>query len=172
MNSDRTVGEMAGPVIRRYEPRDGNGVIAVIVPIQREEFGIAISAQDQPDLAGIPAFYQTGCGEFLVAEAGGRLVGTIGLKDLGEGRGALRKMFVVAGFRGREHGVAQALLDSLLAHARTMGLADIFLGTTERFVAAHRFYERNGFSRIVPEQLPAAFPRMAVDTRFYHLKLH
>jgi RimJ/RimL family protein N-acetyltransferase len=43
----------------------------------------------------------------------------------------------------------------------------VLLGTTERFHAAHRFYERNGFKRIAVIDLPATFPRMAVDTRFY-----
>jgi hypothetical protein len=38
-------------------------------------------------------------------------------------------------------------------------------------IAAHRFYERNGFLRLAPADLPAAFPRMPVDTQFYALAL-
>jgi hypothetical protein len=37
--------------------------------------------------------------------------------------------------------------------------------------AAHRFYERNGFDEIDARALPASFPRMAVDTRFYQRTL-
>jgi ubiquinone/menaquinone biosynthesis C-methylase UbiE len=44
-------------------------------------------------------------------------------------------------------------------------------GFLARIVAAHRFYEKNGFSRIAMELLPAAFPRMPLDTRFYHRAL-
>lgn len=157
--------------IRRFAPADEQAVIDVILPIQREEFGIPITADDQPDLRAIPSFYQSGLGDFLVAEAEGRVVGTIGLKDIGSARGALRKMFVAAPYRGSRHGVAQALLTRLLDDAASRGVRDIFLGTTDKFLAAHRFYEKNGFARVEPETLPPEFPRMAVDTRFYRLSL-
>jgi N-acetylglutamate synthase-like GNAT family acetyltransferase len=162
---------MAPLQIRRFEPADEQAVIDVILPIQREEFGIAITAEDQPDLRAIPSFYQQGLGDFLVADLDGRVVGTIGLKDIGASRGALRKMFVAASFRGRDRGVAQALLTRLLDDARRRGVREILLGTTERFLAAHRFYERNGFQPIDAAALPPEFPRMAVDTRFYRLTL-
>ncbi len=157
--------------IRRFAPADEQAVIDVILPIQREEFGIPITADEQPDLRAIPTFYQAGLGDFLVAEAEGRVVGTIGLKDIGAARGALRKMFVAAPYRGRKHGVAQALLTRLLDDAAARGVRDIFLGTTDKFLAAHRFYEKNGFTKVAVETLPPEFPRMAVDTRFYRLSL-
>jgi GNAT superfamily N-acetyltransferase len=59
----------------------------------------------------------------------------------------------------------------LLDDARRRGVREILLGTTERFLAAHRFYERNGFQPIDAAALPPEFPRMAVDTRFYRLTL-
>nr|WP_221773747.1 GNAT family N-acetyltransferase [Novosphingobium piscinae] len=140
----------------------------MIVGIQRGEFGIAITAEDQPDLANIPDFYQRGGGGFWVAEAGGLVVGTIALKDFGGGQAALRKMFVAPAARGRAAGTAAALLATLLGHARAHGLTDIYLGTIERLHAAHRFYAKHGFAPIAAETLPAQFPRMAVDTHFYH----
>jgi hypothetical protein len=48
---------------------------------------------------------------------------------------------------------------------------DVYLGTTEKFLAAHRFYERNGFQQIAANELPPSFPRMALDSRFYHRAL-
>lgn len=160
---------MSPITVRPFAVSDESAVIDVILPIQREEFGIVITAEDQPDLRSIPAFYQSGAGGFWVAEAEGRIVGTIGLKDIGSGQAALRKMFVAAPFRGRDYGVAQALLRHLLDEAAACGLRDIYLGTTDRFLAAHRFYEKNGFTQIPPTALPPTFPRMAVDTRFYRL---
>jgi N-acetylglutamate synthase-like GNAT family acetyltransferase len=157
--------------IRRFEPADEAGVIAVILPIQREEFGFEITVDDQPDLRAIADFYQTGAGDFWVAEAAGEVVGVIGLKDIGAGQAALRKMFVASGHRGGAPGVAARLLGRLLETARSRGLGAIYLGTTDRFLAAHRFYEKHGFRRIEPEALPASFPRMALDTRFYVLDL-
>jgi hypothetical protein len=48
---------------------------------------------------------------------------------------------------------------------------DVYLGTTETFLAAHRFYQRNGFQQIASSELPPSFPKMALDTRFYHRAL-
>jgi len=157
--------------IRPFEARDTASILALILPIQREEFGISITAEQQPDLLAIPEFYRGGRGEFWVAVEGDRVVGTIALKKIGGDAGALRKMFVAAEHRGAARGVAQALLDTLLAHARGTGLRTVYLGTTERFRAAHRFYEKSGFRLVDPEALPASFPRMHVDTRFYRIDL-
>ncbi len=167
--------------IRAFRPGDEQGVIDLILQIQREEFGLAITAADQPDLRTVPAFYQTGRGAFLVAESGNRIVGTIGMKDIGEGNGgqgnggaengALRKMFVAADHRGSGSGLAGRLLHAVLDLARENGLHRIFLGTTDRFLAAHRFYEKHGFTPVPPADLPQSFPRMNVDTRFYRLDL-
>jgi GNAT superfamily N-acetyltransferase len=154
-------------LIARFAPGDQQGVLDLILGIQRDEYGIAITAADQPDLTDIPGFYGAGAGGFWVARTGGRVVGTIALRDIGGGDGALRKMFVAADRRGREAGVAQALLGTLVDHARARGVARLWLGTNERLLAAHRFYARNGFAAVQPEGLPPAFPRMAVDSLFF-----
>lgn len=158
---------MSDIAIRAFKAGDEQGVIDVILPIQREEFGVDITAADQPDLADIRDFYQSGMGGFWIAERDGEIVGTISLKEIGNGEAALRKMFVAAEVRGKEFGVAARLLDALMAHAAAVELKAILLGTTDKFLAAHRFYEKNGFSEIAAEELPANFPRMAVDTKFY-----
>jgi N-acetylglutamate synthase-like GNAT family acetyltransferase len=44
---------------------------------------------------------------------------------------------------------------------------EVYLGTTSKFLAAHRFYEKNGFREIEKKSLPGNFPLMAVDTKFY-----
>jgi N-acetylglutamate synthase-like GNAT family acetyltransferase len=162
---------MAEIEIRPFAEGDADDVLSVILPIQREEFGIDITADAQPDLRVIPDFYQSGKGQFWVAVKDGAIVGTLGLKDIGQNQAALRKMFVAAEVRGREHGVAALLLERMFAHARDAGLTDIFLGTTDKFVAAHRFYEKNGFTEIAKSALPRAFPLMAVDNKFYRYKL-
>lgn len=154
-----------------FASRDVESVGALIVGIQRDEFGIPITLEDQPDLQNIPAFYQRGAGNFWVAVSEGEVVGTVALLDLGNQQGALRKMFVHAGYRGREHGVSARLLDTLLEWSRARGVKEVYLGTTEKFLAAHRFYERNGFQQITDKELPPSFPKMALDTRFYRRAL-
>lgn len=155
--------------IRPYANGDTDGIFAVILPIQSAEFAIAITAADQPDLAEIGSFYQVGTGQFWVAEHDGAIVGTIALKDIGNGQAALRKMFVAADYRGREHGVAARLLADLIDHARRQGIAQVYLGTTDKFLAAHRFYEKNGFVEVSKADLPVSFPLVAVDSKFYCL---
>ena len=150
-----------------FAPQHAEGVGALIVGIQRDEFQIPITLEDQPDLQDIPAFYQQGAGNFWVAVSEGKVVGTVALRDIGGHKGALRKMFVHASYRGPKHGVSADLLSTLLEWARARGLKDVYLGTTEKFLAAHRFYERNGFRQIGANELPPSFPKMALDTRFY-----
>lgn len=158
--------------ILRYLPAHQQGVIDVILPIQQLEFGVGVTLAGQPDLLDIPGFYQTGCGDFWVAVENHAVVGTIALRDIGNHQAALRKMFVKAPYRGRRFGTAGRLLEQLVGAAAARGVREIFLGTTAAFLAAHRFYEKNGFDLIAPEDLPAAFPRMAVDTRFYRRDLN
>jgi len=155
--------------IQAYSPEHAAGVIDVILPIQQQEFGIPITLEGQPDLQDIAGFYQKGRGNFWVALDEGRVVGTISLLDIGNDQVALRKMFVAASYRGREYGTAARLLEGAIAWARQQGVRQIYLGTTAKFLAAHRFYEKNGFRLIEKTELPPAFPVMVVDTRFYAL---
>lgn len=157
--------------IEHYTDTYRDAVRDLIVPIQREEFGVDITYEDQPDLTKIPEFYQTGGGQFWVALDDDAFVGTIALLDIGRDMGALRKMFVAPSHRGADAGVARRLLETLLAHAESVGMAEVYLGTTSAFRAAHRFYEKNGFTRVAPEDLPENFVRMVPDTRFYRYRI-
>lgn len=155
--------------IHPFQPGQIQTVLDLILSIQRDEFGIPITAEDQPDLADIPNFYQKGYGNFWVAWQGDQAAGTVSLLDIGNGQAALRKMFVKKAFRGKDRGTAKKLLETLLGWARQQGIREIFLGTTPKFLAAHRFYEKNGFTEIKKEALPKAFPIMVVDTKFYRI---
>lgn len=155
-------------------PGHQDGVIALISGIQRGEFGLSITPADQPDLMDIPGFYVHGAlgpGCFFVAlDEVGLIAGSIALLNIGPaadgvGQGALRKMFVRADMRGS--GLAAALLGTLQAWCQDNGVARLFLGTTDRFLAAHRFYEKQGFTRVGKDSLPATFPVMGVDSVFY-----
>ena len=157
--------------ILAFEPRRAAAVLDLVLSIQQQEFGLPVSADSQTDLLDIPGHYQRGNGNFWTALSDGQVVGTIGLLDIGQGRTALRKMFVAAPMRGSRQGVAQRLLGTLLHWCRERGVIEVWLGTTEKFLAAHRFYEKNGFERVEPQSLPRGFPVMAVDTRFYCRRL-
>ena len=153
--------------VEAYTDRYKQQVFDLIVPIQQEEFNIPITPADQPDLQQIPAFYQNNNGNFWLAINNGKVVGTISLLDIGNRQGALRKMFVHKDYRGKEHGTGQLLLNTLFSWAKAKEYAEIFLGTTAKFLAAHRFYEKNNFKEVAVAELPASFPRMEVDVKFY-----
>lgn len=158
----------------KIEPYTHQHCIAVqelIVTIQKDEFQIDIDLERQPDLSDIPNFYQRHLGNFWVALVDGAVVGTIALLDIGNRQAALRKMFVAKSFRGKPFHIGQQLLEALLQHAGNVGIVAIYLGTTEKFIGAQRFYEKNGFSEIAIAALPSNFPRMAVDVKFYMLAL-
>lgn len=158
-------------VIRPFGHGDAPQIVALVTGIQRDEFNVPVTAEEQPDLLEPITFFRHGAGDFWVAADGERIVGTIGLLDIGERIGVLRKMFLAREYRGAKIGAAKQLLDTLLASARGHHLCAVYLGTAEILHAAHRFYEKNGFSEIPVSGLPAAFPRMAVDTKFYCLTI-
>jgi N-acetylglutamate synthase-like GNAT family acetyltransferase len=154
-----------------FAPSHAPGAVEVILSIQQAEFSIPITLEAQPDLQDIPGFYRRGAGNFWVALAGGRVVGTLGLVDIGDRQAALRKMFVKSAFRGPKYRVAQKLLAALVDWSRARTIREIYLGTTVKFLAAHRFYEKNGFREVSRDRLPPSFPVMVVDTKFYSLTL-
>ncbi len=158
-------------LIRPFCVDDEQQIVDLIVSIQQREFNIPITAEDQPDLLDIPNYYQKNRGNFWVALHNEDVVGTISLLDIGNGQSALRKMFVHRHFRGSGKGVAGSLLKTLLDWAGLKRFREIYLGTTPYFLAAHRFYEKNGFTEISKEDLPETFPIMEVDTRFYTYEL-
>jgi len=158
-------------VIIPYDEAYLQELARLVTNIQQNEFDIPITLEEQPDLLDISGFFLVEKGNFWLALMDGGVVGCIALKDIGNGRGALRKMFVDARYRGRQYGVGQGLLDTLLVWAREKGFKEILLGTTNKFLAAHRFYEKNGFLSIPKNSLPQEFPVASVDSIFYRLVL-
>lgn len=154
-----------------FEPEYADETADLILSVQRDEFSFSITLDDQPDLADIASFYQRGAGNFWVALSSRQeVVGSIGLLDIGSSQAAIRKVFVHAHWRGPA-GVAATLLTTAIDWAQQHHITTLLLGTTEAFRAAHRFYEKHGFTEIDAAQLPSAFPRMALDTRFYRKQL-
>jgi N-acetylglutamate synthase-like GNAT family acetyltransferase len=153
--------------IKEYQSQYQNQVIELVLGIQQNEFKVPITLDDQPDLLRVNEFYQQGNGNFWVALLDEKVVGTIALIDIGNRQATLRKMFVKPDFRGKALGTALLLLQTLLAWSRSKGIEEIYLGTMDRLQAAQQFYLKNGFIEILSDELPARFPRMAVDTRFF-----
>ncbi|QQQ28779.1 GNAT family N-acetyltransferase [Chryseobacterium indoltheticum] len=146
-------------------------IIDLVLNIQQKEFNVPITIEDQPDLMQIEDFYFANGGSFWGAFIDGELVGTIALVKFDEKAAAIRKMFVKKEFRGKEYGIAQKLLETLITYCQKNGIDEVYLGTVSILEAALRFYERNHFIRIEKEQLPLKFPLMTADNVFCFLNL-
>ncbi len=147
-------------------------VINLVLPIQQIEFGAPVTLEGQPDLLDLELnYYKTG-GAFWGALNNDELVGTIALISTGHNAGVIRKMFVKKEYRGKEHGIGQRLLNGLFSYCSEKHISHLYLGTIDTFIAARRFYEKNGFMIIEKADLPHFFPFMPADNLFYHLNLN
>lgn len=95
---------------------------------------------------------------FFAAWEGETLLGFGAVKDLGDGTGEIKSMRTSAnsqkgvGAAGLRKGVGQAMLDHLIAHARTLGLSRLNLetGSMDFFIPARALYMKNGFTECPP----------------------
>lgn len=81
------------------------------------------------------------------ASLAGRLVGVGGVEVQEGGFAELKRFYVDPALRGQ--GVADALIEALVEHARTRGATTVRLETGDKQHAAMRFYARHGFE-VVP----------------------
>lgn len=153
--------------IEEYSDEYNHQILQLILDIQNKEFNIAITSEQQPDLSNIREYYQQGLGNFWVALKDQRVIGTISLLDISNKQVALRKMFVHKNYRGKTYKTAFFLLNKVIEWSGDHKVKEIYLGTTSKFEAAHKFYEKNKFEEIKKIELPANFPVMVVDTKFY-----
>lgn len=149
-------------VITDYTKEHHEHVVNIITTIQQKEFHFPITYDDQPDLGDIDGFYDV----FLLALYEGFPVGTIGCKWIDD-YAMIRKMFVKDDFRGKTHGTAKKLLDTIQYKIKANNLNKIYIATPEFCHAAHRFYEKNGYINISQEVLTLNLPVMKIDTKFY-----
>jgi len=96
------------------------------------------------DLSGV----RESLDDFLIAEDGEILVGSIGL-EVHAPFALLRSAAIVPGRAGG--GIGSTLVTRIVDHARARGVTGLYLFTTE----AAGFFERHGFRRIERMEMPA-----------------
>jgi GNAT superfamily N-acetyltransferase len=99
-----------------------------------------------------------------VALAGGEVVGSVALRDLGGSELELKRMYLRPAHRGRGRG--KRLLAIPLEWARANGATVLRLDTSERMEAARRLYEAHGFRPV-----PGEAPRQGQRRLLYELRL-
>ncbi len=111
-----------GLTIAPFIPEYQSAIEDLVLPIQQHEFAVGITREEQPDLLNIAQTFQTNKGNFWVALAGKRVVGCIGLVDIGNDEAALKKMFVHKDFRGKQSGVSRMLIQTAKQWCITNGI--------------------------------------------------
>jgi GNAT superfamily N-acetyltransferase len=116
------------------------------------------------DAAGLPGPYTPPRGGLWLARAGDVGVGCVALRPLDDTMAEVKRMYVDPASRG--NGVGRALMETLIAGARTRGYQTLRLGTLEEMTAAQGLYRSLGFhpvERYRPDEL--------IHTRFFELSL-
>ena len=143
-------------IIREIEAKDNKAVENIIRTCLIEFDGAREgTAWEDPDLCRFSEIYNTDEKKYWVAESteSGRLAGGVGIAPLcgidgasGSGRVCeLQKMYCIPGVRGS--GISHKLIETALEHAKKY--YDIcYLETFGNMIAAQKFYEKYGFTRI------------------------
>ncbi|MRX40252.1 GNAT family N-acetyltransferase [Flavobacterium sp. LC2016-23] len=155
--------------ILQFKKEDQSQIRDFVLSIQNDEFKLGFTNSEQPDLLDIEKFYRNG--NFWTARINSEIIGTIGLQNLDNSNGVLRKMFVRSDFRGTELKIAQMLFDTLLDFAASINLKMIWLDTPAIAVASHRFYEKNGFIQTDKLNLPDSYVFPDKNSKIYKLAL-
>jgi N-acetylglutamate synthase-like GNAT family acetyltransferase len=77
------------------------------------------------------------------------VIGTVGLLFIQPQNAILKSMMVRKDFRGRMHGLSRLLLQKAMDCCLEKEIEEIYLGTMAQFKAAQKFYQKNGFKRIL-----------------------
>jgi GNAT superfamily N-acetyltransferase len=152
--------------IRQFESKYKEDVIGLILTIQKE-FDVHLNRADQPDLEDVQKSYIEQNGNFFIALDNTKVIGTIAAVCIDDEKYVLRKMYVCKKYRGKEIGIAKLLLDKFLLWLQEKRVKEIYLGTNEKYKAAHRFYEKNGFFEIGMKDLPKSFPLKKAQDKFF-----
>ena len=124
------------------------------------EFGFEPDPVMDPDLDDPTTLFA----KTWIAVAQGDVVGSVALRDLGEGALELKRMYLRPGCRGG--GLGKKLLATALDWARSHDARLVKLDTSERMEAARRLYEAHGFRRV-----PGDAPRQGQCRLLYELRL-
>jgi len=147
--------------IERADAEDAPAVVELIGRVFDEYSFVWEPRTEVPDLFAFERHYAGDAGALWVARLGARIVGSVAVERLPDGRAELHRLYLEAGLRGR--GLGLALVETVLAWCRARGIATLVLWSDTRFDRAHRLYERMGFLRTGERTLPGDVN----DTREY-----
>jgi putative acetyltransferase len=102
----------------------------------------------EAEVAGLPGAYAPPGGALVLALVDGQAAGCAALRPLDTLRSEAKRLYVRPQFRGR--GLGHALLEWVIAEARTMGYRELVGDTIPQMTVALEMYDRAGFERTGP----------------------
>jgi ribosomal protein S18 acetylase RimI-like enzyme len=133
--------------IRTYNGFDNDNALRTLISEYMSTLPFAIDYQNpEQELSDLGALYsEPGGGALFVAEENGMLAGCVALKDLGEGRCEMKRLYVREQFRGRN--VGRCLAETIVQRGKEMGYRFMYLDThREAQKAAIAMYMKMGFT--------------------------
>jgi putative acetyltransferase len=136
--------------IRRLQHGGVHQFLEIIRSV-RQELGLAsrVTALLEPSDCAVLDVYRHRRSAYLVAVVGNHALGGAGIFPLTNedwGTCELRRMYLPPQHRGR--GIGQALRNTCLETARSLGFEHCYAETVSEMSTAIAFYERNGFRRL------------------------
>lgn len=157
--------------INLYQDTDIVEIIELVLHCQNDGTRPIVSIDDQPELLDIQENFFLSGGCFWVAKDDGRVVGSIGLMNYGNGIGILKKFFVYENYRGGPYHLGQKLYIELLSFAQKYDFHTLILDTPKNTDRAHNFYKKAGFKQIQKKDLPVEYEYPYKDCHFFLLDL-
>jgi len=131
-------------------------------------FRLPVEETVERDIASIEKF-QPPRGRLLLALKKDDAIATAALQRIGPDTAEIKRMFVVPS--ARRAGLGRAMLEHLVAAARTAGYQRVRLDTPDFMTAAHALYRSSGFAEIPQYEESEIPPRYRAYWLFMELPL-
>ena len=129
--------------LRLFRKEDAEGVKSLILNILSKEYPFDKSAYSDSDLSKIIETYGGPRDSFFVIDEGGKVVGTVGVKEESSSEALLRRLFVDPKYRKKGYG--SGLLNEAIGFCRDKGYKKIYFRCTDRMSEAMRLCLKKGF---------------------------
>jgi putative acetyltransferase len=134
------------PSIVTFESRHAEAVLTVIAAVFAE-YAMTFDPDDfDADLRDVPGAYFERGGTFVVLVDHDRVVGTVAALPRSATTCELKRLYLLAGYRGRGYG--RALVEHVIRWARDHRHREVVAWSDVRLATAHAVYHRLRFTRM------------------------
>lgn len=130
------------PLIRHFESRDVEGINAVIKSVFDEYGWLWDPETENRDTYAVEENYHEKGGGFWVLEDSGQVIGTVGLRDKGDGLCGLYRVYLLKSQRGR--GFGRMLFQFAVSKALEMGFDRMEIWSDKTLDVSHIMYKNAG----------------------------